>query len=186
MALIINTVFAVEGAAGASGAALVSNMDTTQAPGLRKYVYAANVATWIAQGIADTVFTANDVSFVFTAANHRLRTGMPVQVSNVGGGLPTGLSAATTYWVRVIDGNTFYLYDTQAHAIAGGTPGQVQVSSNGTGVQHMQTVATAGSGSLYVPASTQVILDGAYGAQLSVIDDGSAGKASIAPVVNVI
>lgn len=182
--LIIDTTHAVEGAAGSSGTALTSTLDNTQAPGLRKYVYCANVGTWIAQGIAPTTFTANDVTFVFsTTVPHKLRTGMPVQVSNTGGGLPTGLVAATTYWVNVIDGTDFYLYDTQAHAIAGGATGQVQVSSNGTGTQSAQTVATAGAGSAYIPSGVQVGIDGAYGAQLSVIDDGTAGKASIAPVI---
>lgn len=188
MALIVNSMLAQEVAAGSTAAVLASNLNNTLAPGLAKYVYCANVNTWIAQGIAEVAFTVSDVTFVFNAPNHRLRTGMPVQAVNVGGSLPTGVSADTTYWAQIIDANNFYLYTSQADAMGtpGGATGQVQPSSAGSGTNSVTTVATAGAGSLYVPASTQVIIDGAYGAQVSVIDDGTAGKASIAPVVNVV
>ena len=181
MVPVIDTAYAQEVAVGSSAATLSSTLDNTQAPGLRGYIVSANTDMWVAQGIADTVFTANDVSYVFTATGHKLRTGMPVQVSNNGGGLPTGLSAATTYWACTIDQNTFYLYDTQAHALAGGATGQVQVSSNGTGTQTMTTVATAAAGSAFLPAGILMVLDGAYGAKVSVIQDSASGKASVYP-----
>lgn len=43
--------------------------------------------------------------------------------------------------------------------------------------------AVAGSGSMYVPAGVQVTIDGSLGAGLAVIDDGSAGKCSLTPLV---
>jgi hypothetical protein len=43
--------------------------------------------------------------------------------------------------------------------------------------------ATAGPGSMYVPANTPVLVDGAQGAKLAVIEDSSAGKASLARVM---
>jgi hypothetical protein len=143
--------------------------------------FVVTTAAWVAQGIADTVFTANDVSFVFTATGHNLRTGLPVQVSNSGGALPTGLSAATNYWARVIDANTFYLYDTRAHALVGGATGQVQVSTNGTGTQTMTTVATAGAGSALIPADVLIPVDPALGAKVSVLQQASGGNASMWP-----
>lgn len=45
--------------------------------------------------------------------------------------------------------------------------------------------ASAGAGSMYIPAGKEVLLDGLEGAQLAVINDGSAGKASLVPVLRV-
>src|SRR5580704_14577192 len=50
--------------------------------------------------LAGQTFTASDVSSEFTATAHGLNTGDgPVQVSNSGGSLPSGLVASTNYWV---------------------------------------------------------------------------------------
>jgi hypothetical protein len=46
--------------------------------------------------------------------------------------------------------------------------------------------ASAGAGSMFVPANMQLVLDGAYGVALSVIADSSSGRASLAPVVSVV
>ena len=122
---------------------------------------------------------------VFTAATHKLRTGMPVQVSNSGGALPTGLVAATTYWVYVLTPNTFYLYDTLAHAVAGGGTGKKVPTTAGTGTQTATTTATATAGSVFVPSGKVEYLDGAFGAKVSVIRDTADGKASLAPLVRI-
>lgn len=152
--------------------------------GVLVYLLTVTSNAWVAQGIADTVFTANDVTFAFTATAHGLITGMPVQVSNSGGALPTGLSAATTYWAAVIDANTFYLYDTRAHALAGGATGQVQVSSNGTGTQTATTVAAPNTaGSAYLPLNEAFRIDSALGAKISVVRDTASGEASLLPLV---
>lgn len=42
-------------------------------------------------------------------------------------------------------------------------------------------VASAAAGSMFVPANTQVMIDGANGARLAVIQDAVAGKASLTP-----
>ncbi len=82
---------------------------------------------------ADKVFTAANGTEIFTASTHGLLTGDgPLQVSNGGGGLPTGLSAATDYWVIKIDANTFYLATSRANAIAGT---HLSISGDGTGTQ---------------------------------------------------
>ena len=44
-------------------------------------------------------------------------------------------------------------------------------------------VASAGAGSMFVPAGVEVVVDGFDGAKLAVIEDGSAGKASLVPVM---
>ena len=54
---------------------------------------------------------------VMTWTAHGLKTGDFLQLTTTGA-LPTGLAAATTYWVRVIDANTFNLSTTKANAAA--------------------------------------------------------------------
>lgn len=54
---------------------------------------------------------------VFTRTAHQLLTGHKVQLSTTGA-LPTGLTAATTYFVHVIDANTFHLSTTRANLAA--------------------------------------------------------------------
>ena len=168
----------LEAACGASGAAVASNLNASGFVGQYLYEYGANVASWISQGIAATVFTADSTvaggTFTVTAG-HKLVTGMALQVST-SSALPTGLSAATTYWAIVLTSTTFQLATTRANALAGTS---LTISDDGTGTQTAQAVATAGAGSMYVPAGVVVVLDGANGAQVSTIDDGSAGKASV-------
>jgi hypothetical protein len=83
--------------------------------------------------VADDVFTADNTTEIFTAVAHGLLTGDgPIQVSNGGGALPTGLSASTNYWVIKIDADTFKLATSRANAIAGSN---LLITSNGTGTQ---------------------------------------------------
>lgn len=55
---------------------------------------------------------------VMTWTNHGLKSGDFVQLTTTGA-LPTGLTASTTYWVRVIDASTFNLCASKANAAAG-------------------------------------------------------------------
>jgi hypothetical protein len=64
--------------------------------------------------------------------------GEQVQVSNSGGGLPGGLSAATTYFAAPASASTFYLATSLANAQAGTF---IAYSSAGTGTQSVQTFA---------------------------------------------
>jgi hypothetical protein len=89
--------------------------------------------------IADTVFTAENVANLFTAAAHGMLTGDgPVTVANSGGGLPAGLAAATNYWVVKISDNTFKLATSLANALAGTT---VDITTDGTGTQTLSDAA---------------------------------------------
>lgn len=45
------------------------------------------------------------------------------------------------------------------------------------------TAATTSAGSMFVPAQTQITIDGNMGSHLSCIADSSSGKSSIVPVV---
>lgn len=165
------------GAASAQFATLV--MDDSLGVGRKLYLYSANVGTWVAQGVAATVFTADNTTDKLTAANHHLQTGTPVQLT-AGTSLPTGLALATTYWAIYVNANTFQLATTRANAFAGTA---INFTTNGVGTLTATTVAvaTAGSGSIFVPANTQLVVDGVDGPALAVIEDSTAGKASLAP-----
>jgi hypothetical protein len=144
------------------------------------YLYTANTNAWLMQGITDIVYTANATTDVCTTATaHGLKTGNPVQTTNSGGGLPTGLSAATVYWAIVVDALNFQLATTRANALAGT---QINITDAGTGTQTATTIATLAAGSMYVPLGTQTLLNGNDGTTLSVVRDTADGKASLAPV----
>lgn len=55
---------------------------------------------------------------VVTWTGHGLVSGQRVQFTNSGGALPTGVTASTTYWITVIDANTFNLSTSLANAQA--------------------------------------------------------------------
>lgn len=85
-------------------------------------------------------FTAANASEIFTSAAHGLLTGDgPVQLTNSGGALPSGLSAATDYYVIKIDANTFYLATTRSNAYAGTN---LLIAGDGTGTHTLSAVAS--------------------------------------------
>lgn len=82
---------------------------------------------------SDPTFTADSSTDEFHAVAHALKTGDgPVRVSNSGGGLPTGLAAATDYWVIKVDADNIKLATSQTLAIAGTA---INITTNGTGAQ---------------------------------------------------
>ena len=88
--------------------------------------------------VADQVFTADSSTSTFTHAAHGGKTGDgPFTVANAGGALPTGLAAATNYWLIVLDANTYKYASSLANALAGTF---VVISTNGTGVQTQSDV----------------------------------------------
>lgn len=76
---------------------------------------------------------------VLTLAAHGLTNGEAVYFSTTGV-LPTGITAGTVYYARVVDANTFNLYDTSAHAVSGGATGRVATTGTQSGVHTMVTV----------------------------------------------
>ena len=71
---------------------------------------------------------------VFTKATHGFILGDKVHLTTSAAGLPSGLAVNTDYWVGVKDANSFWLFDTKAHAFADNNVG------SGTGV-----IVTTGS-----------------------------------------
>lgn len=69
-----------------------------------------------------------------TITAHPFRTGHAVRVATYGT-LPTGLSAATTYFARKVDANTITLHSTEAGAAA--ATGIVDITAVGTGTSRI-------------------------------------------------
>lgn len=90
------------------------------------------------------VFTAVAATDLMTLAAHDFTTGLKVQVSNSGGALPTGLSAATDYFVVVISSSTFKLATSYANATAT-VPTVIDLTTAGTGTQTVTPAALAGA-----------------------------------------
>ncbi len=166
----------------ATAATLSAALDDSKQAGVAVYQLTSTVAAYVAHGIGDTVFTAAVNDELTIAAGHKLNLGDAVQVSNVGGALPTGLAATTTYFAITSDalGSTkFKLATTRALALAG-TP--IDITGAGTGVQTVTTVATVGNGSALVEAGGTVYLDGALGAKVSIVRATADGEATITQI----
>lgn len=83
-------------------------------------------------------FTAATTDII-TAAAHGLLTGDQVQVSNAGGALPAGVTAATYYYFHKLSADTGKLSTTLAGAVAG--TGFVDITDTGSGT-HTITLKT--------------------------------------------
>ena len=79
------------------------------------------------------VDTATD-TITYTA--HGQTTGAALTYNNGGGTSITGLTSGTTYYARVANANSFTLYDTAAHATAGGATGLMDLSGTGNNAQY--------------------------------------------------
>ena len=100
---------------------------------------------------------------VVTLTNHGLRNGTGVAFSTTGA-LPTGVTAGTTYYARPTAANTFNLYDTAEHAIAGGTTGRVNTSGSQSGTHTIKGAyfldLTSAQLARYGSAGSERIYDG--------------------------
>jgi hypothetical protein len=85
----------------------------------------------------------NTTTEVITYATHGLITGEAVKYFHGGGAAATGLSNNTTYYVYVVNTNTFKVYDTEANAIAGGATGLMDISGTGNNAQYFEIQASA-------------------------------------------
>ena len=83
---------------------------------------------------SDTITVTIATPGVVTWTVHGQVNGTPILFTTTGA-LPTGITASTYYYIRVVDANTFHLYDTYAHAIdIGATTGRVNTSGSQSGV----------------------------------------------------
>jgi hypothetical protein len=137
--------------AGTGEAVLVTNAAAGEcsAAALSASFPTASLANTTA-GVNDDVNAATDVVTVTLDAP----SGTKVALTTAGS-LPTGLSA-TNYYLRVSTaGSTFTLYDSAAHAIAGGATGLLDITADGSGAHTLTPDA-----SISWAAKLQVSADG--------------------------
>lgn len=94
-------------------------------------------------GVAGILFTAavTDLITLLAVVDDSFKTGDgPFEVVNVGGGLPSGLSASTDYWLRRFSTTEYKVYLTKAAAIDKVNDDAVDISGTGTGTQHFQAI----------------------------------------------
>jgi hypothetical protein len=97
---------------------------------------------------AGTSATANwNTSDIITITAHGFATGLKGQVTSTTT-LPTGISGSTDYFVAKLSADTFYLFDTLAHALAyaatGATTGKVNITNIEVGDHTFTPTALAG------------------------------------------
>lgn len=84
---------------------------------------------------ANATFTSDSTTEICLLANNGFdQTGIPVQLSNSGGALPTPFVAATTYFTIYVNPRQIKLATTLANAKAGTA---INITGNGTGTQTM-------------------------------------------------
>lgn len=91
---------------------------------------------------ASKTVTVANATDIWSSTAHGYASGEAVRLSNSGGALPAGTDNATTYYVGRIDADTFYLYDTEANALAGGATGRINASGDGTGTHSARLFGT--------------------------------------------
>lgn len=89
--------------------------------------------------IEDVEFTAEADDDLLTIVGHGMLTGDgPVRVANAGGGLPTGLAAATDYWVIREGDDNLKLATSLSNALNGTA---INITTDGTGTQTLSDTA---------------------------------------------
>ena len=73
---------------------------------------------------------------IFIGLGHTFKTGDKVTYQNGSGTAIGGLTDDQDYYAKVGEGGTITLYDTEEHALAGGTDGRVDLTGAGTGTGH--------------------------------------------------
>ncbi len=122
-------------------------------------------------------FTADSTTDIMSKATHGFKTGLKVQVSNSGGALPTGLSAATDYFVIYVAADTFKLATSLVNANLGTA---IDLTTNGTGLQTVTPTSIAGA-----TLKLQGSMDDSTYADLPIEATGDATKsASITATAN--
>lgn len=103
------------------------------------------VAEWTVSTPSNKTFEDADVDTttdVITIASHGFTTGVKTRLTT-DGVLPTGLAAATDYWIIVLTANTFALAASYANALAG-TKVDITAAAGG-GTHTVAIVALAGA-----------------------------------------
>lgn len=119
----------------------------------------------VAVTLASGAFTADSSTDTLTRAAHGLATGAgPLLVSNSGGALPAGLTAATPYWAIVTGASTFKVATSRAAALGNAW---IPITDNGTGTHSIVSSSATSVGHLAVAGSitgeVRQFVDASYG-----------------------
>lgn len=107
-------------------------------------------------------FTASATTNRLTANEHLVEDGDEIVVANSGGALPTGLAAATRYFARDVEPNTFRLSESPSGPA-------IDITGAGTGTNTYYIVGSV----QYAPVAADVDTAGTFWAWLKVIDGSS-------------
>ena len=106
----------------------------------------------VASITAPTVTMTITAPGVVTHATHPFQTGAPVIFATTGA-LPTGVTAGTIYYIRIIDANSYHLYNTQANASSfTTTTGRINFSGTQSGTHTITNLRT-----LTIPNGTTLL-----------------------------
>lgn len=178
---------------------LGATMGTTGVPGAELWAYVGTTAAWIKQGTCKLVTCVAKASLVNTDFITVTVDGTAViyEFDTAGDGVTVGriqvnVSTDTTAANVAARLRTAILANQTVLAVTDNTDGTLTVFLPGALMTVTETVANAGftvasaaptasigSGSAFVPASVQTVLDGVRGPQLGVIRDAADGKASM-------
>ena len=134
--------------------------------GLGAIIIRARQSTEIATFLTSQAFTSELVTTV--ESNHNFQTGDPVVYSKDGGSATIGLTEGTTYYVREDTANTLYLYDTAAHAVAGGGTGLKDLTTNGAETHQLNPVRYVAGSATGTVGSTD------FSSQITLVTDNIA------------
>jgi hypothetical protein len=126
--------------------------------------------------LSSYTFTAANGTNTFTAANNDFVNGVRVNVSNVGGALPSGLPASTTLFVVNKAGNSFQLSGTK-----NGAP--IDITNDGAGTHTITELAPNASDDLAIWVRHEANYDGA-GRVLMNIGEPTEANPSVCPTVS--
>jgi len=175
----------VSGDVSITAAGVISIATDHATPGASKFPKLAigeyDVADSISKTVASTAVSADNDTITATA--HGFVTGDCVNVTS-STTLPTGISADTAYYVNRVDSATFKLYDTRAHAVAGGATGLVNITAAGAGNHTFTSLVGIGSHYLGATLPDNALVIGGGVEVLTTYTDGADDSATLALSIN--
>lgn len=128
------------------------------------------------------ITNVNTTTGVFTA-NDNLLMSYGDGVVFVGSNLPAGVTNGADLFARPITNNTFYLYDTHANALAGGTTGRIIPTTTGTYTDYGFYFGASSSNPAIGPINIELGLLSSTEAEVGILVDGA--EAGLATYVGV-
>lgn len=175
----------VSGDVSITAAGVISIATDHATPGADKFPKLAigehDVGDSVSITVPSTAVNADTDTITKTA--HGFSTGDCVNVST-STTLPTGISADTGYYVNRVSSSAFKLYDTRAHAVAGGATGLVNITAAGAGNHTFTSLVGIGSHYLGATLPDNALVIGGGVEVLTNYTDGDDDSATLALSIN--